>query len=83
MPLLLPPPVELIVWFGQDPVIVTLVPATKVGVVVPVPPLVTFKTPPTETAPVVVVAGVRPVPPKETLETPAALPDCVRRIHAP
>jgi hypothetical protein len=38
--LLTPPPlpVELIVWFGQVPVIVTLVPATRLGVVVPVPP---------------------------------------------
>lgn len=41
-----PPPlaVELIVWFGQVPVIVTLVPATKAGVAVPVPPDATAKT---------------------------------------
>ena len=32
---------EFIVWFGQVPVMVTLVPATKAGVVVPVPPLST------------------------------------------
>ena len=60
-----------------------MVPPTRLGVAVPVPPLTTFKMPETATAPVVVVAGVRPVLPKETLETPAALPDCVRRIHAP
>lgn len=32
---------ELMVWFGQVPVMVTLVPATRLGVVVPVPPLAT------------------------------------------
>lgn len=37
-----PPPVELMVWFGHDPVIVTLVPATSPGVVVPVPPCATL-----------------------------------------
>ena len=36
---------ELIVWFGQVPVMVTLVPATSAGVVVPVPPLATATTP--------------------------------------
>jgi hypothetical protein len=38
-----PPPeaVELIVWLGQVPEMVTLVPATSEGVVVPVPPLAT------------------------------------------
>ena len=30
---------ELIVWFGQVPVMVTLVPATSAGVAVAVPPL--------------------------------------------
>ena len=39
------PAVELIVWFGQVPEIVTLVPATKAGVVVPVPPRLTAKVP--------------------------------------
>ena len=40
-----PPPlaVELIVWFGQVPVMVTLVPATNEGVDVPVPPDATAK----------------------------------------
>lgn len=40
-----PPPLaeELIVWFGQVPVMVTLVPATKDGVAVPVPPDATAK----------------------------------------
>jgi hypothetical protein len=36
---------ELIVWLGHVPVMVTLVPATKAGVVVPVPPLATGKVP--------------------------------------
>ena len=40
-----PPPDELIVWFGQVPVIVTLVPASSVGVEVPVPPLATGNKP--------------------------------------
>ena len=39
------PAVELIVWLGQVPEIVTLVPATKAGVVVPVPPWLTGNTP--------------------------------------
>lgn len=33
-----PPPVELMVWLGQVPVMVTFVPATRLGVDVPVPP---------------------------------------------
>lgn len=33
-----PPPVELMVWLGQAPLMVTFVPATRLGVVVPVPP---------------------------------------------
>lgn len=36
---------ELIVWFGQVPVMVTLVPATNAGVAVPVPPLATATMP--------------------------------------
>ena len=36
---------ELIVWFGQVPVMLTLVPATSEGVVVPVPPLTTATMP--------------------------------------
>jgi hypothetical protein len=40
-----PPPVELIVWLGHDPVIVMFVPATKAGVAVPVPPLATGSKP--------------------------------------
>ena len=35
--------VALIVWFGQAPVMLMLVPATNAGVLVPVPPLVTGK----------------------------------------
>ena len=41
----LPPAVELTVWLGQVPVIVTLVPATRAGVVVPVPPFATATVP--------------------------------------
>ena len=37
----LPPPIALIVWLGHVPDKVTFVPATKLGVVVPVPPEVT------------------------------------------
>lgn len=40
-----PPPDELIVWFGQVPVMVTLVPATSAGEAVPVPPLATGNKP--------------------------------------
>ena len=40
--------VELIVWLGQVPVIVTLVPATRAGVAVPVPPFATSKRPENE-----------------------------------
>ena len=36
---------ELIVWFGQVPVMLTLVPATSAGVAVPVPPLATATMP--------------------------------------
>ena len=36
---------ELIVWFGQVPVMLTLVPATSAGVAVPVPPLTTATMP--------------------------------------
>ena len=50
-----PPPAAAIVWFGQDPVIVTLAPCTRPGVAVPVPPLATGKSPATP-----VVSG-RPV----------------------
>ena len=38
-------PVELTVWLGQVPVIVTLVPATRAGVAVPVPPFATATVP--------------------------------------
>jgi hypothetical protein len=40
-----PPPVELIVWLGHVPEMVTFVPATKLGVVVPVPPFATGRVP--------------------------------------
>ncbi len=36
---------ELIVWFGQVPVMLTLVPAISAGVAVPVPPLATATMP--------------------------------------
>ena len=70
----LPPPEELIVWLGQVPVIVTLVPATKEGVAVPVPPLATANVPAKVTAPVVAVAGVRPVVPALNDVTPPPPP---------
>ena len=35
----------LIVWFGHVPVMLTLVPATRAGVVVPVPPFATGSVP--------------------------------------
>ncbi len=40
-----PPPVAAIVWLGQVPEMVTFVPATKLGVVVPVPPFATGRVP--------------------------------------
>jgi len=40
-----PPPLALIVWFGQVPVTVTFVPATILGVAVPEPPFTTGKIP--------------------------------------
>jgi hypothetical protein len=64
-----PPPVALIVWFGQVPVIVTLVPATSAGVAVPVPPLATAKVPPRVIVPDVVIGPpevVSPVVPPDT-----------------
>ena len=39
------PPVAAIVWLGHVPVMVTLVPATRAGVAVPVPPLATGSKP--------------------------------------
>ena len=39
------PPDALMVWLGQVPVMVTLVPATRAGVAVPEPPLATGKMP--------------------------------------
>jgi len=58
-----PVPVELIVWLGHVPVMLTLVPATRLGLDVPVPPLATAYVPPKVTAPVVAVEGVMPVEP--------------------
>jgi hypothetical protein len=40
-----PPPVELMVWFGKEPVMVTFVPATNDGIAVPVPPFATSTMP--------------------------------------
>ena len=37
--------VELMVWLGHEPLIVTFVPATSAGVAVPVPPLATANKP--------------------------------------
>ena len=50
-----PPPLELIVWLGQAPEIVMLLPATRPGAAVPVPPDATGRTP------AVPVARGRPV----------------------
>jgi hypothetical protein len=68
-----PPPDELIVWFGQVPVMDTFVPATKDGVVVPVPPLATANVPAKVTTPVLAVEGVKPVEPALNEVTPLAL----------
>ena len=59
----LPEAVELTVWLGHVPVMLTLVPATRLGLDVPVPPLATANVPPKVTAPVVAVEGVSPVEP--------------------
>ena len=69
-----PPPDELIVWFGQVPEIVTFVPATNAGVVVPVPPLATANVPAKVTTPVLAVAGVKPVVPALNEVTPPPPP---------
>ena len=69
------PPPELIVWFGHVPVMVTFVPATSAGVVVPVPPLATANVPAKVTAPVLAVAGVKPVEPALNEDTPLLPPD--------
>ena len=52
----------------------TLVPATKDGVAVPVPPLATFSIPPNVTAPVAALDGVKPVDPALKVVTPPAVP---------
>jgi hypothetical protein len=65
---------ELMVWFGQVPVIVTLVPATNAGVAVPVPPLAMFSIPAKVIDPTVGVFGVRPVVPPLKKVTPPAVP---------
>lgn len=69
-----PPPDELIVWLGQVPVMDTLVPATKDGVAVPLPPFATGNKPITPVVrgkPVKLVAvpleGVPNAPPVEYL----------------
>ena len=59
----------MIVWLGQVPEIVTFVPATNAGVVVPVPPLATANVPASVIVPEVVIGPpevVRPVVPPET-----------------
>ena len=70
----LPVMVALTVWLGHVPVMLTLVPATKLGVEVPVPPLATAKVPPSVTAPVVAVEGVSPVDPALKVVTPPGDP---------
>ena len=70
----LPVAVELTVWLGHVPVMLTLVPATRLGLDVPVPPLATANVPPSVTAPVVAVEGVRPVDPALKVVTPPAVP---------
>jgi hypothetical protein len=65
---------ELIVWLGHVPVIVTLVPATKAGADVPLPPLATFRMPPKVMDPDVDVLGVNPVDPALKNVTPPAVP---------
>lgn len=58
-----PPAVALTVWFGHEPVMVTLVPATSAGVAVPVPPLATGSKPVTLVVRLANVVEVVPVPP--------------------
>jgi len=64
-----PPPDAEIVWFGHVPVTVTFVPATRLGVLVPVPPSDTGSVPSIDHVPLVitgtpVLADVSyPVPP--------------------
>ena len=55
---------------GHVPLTVTFVPATMLGVDVPVPPLATANVPASVIAPVVAVLGVRPVDPAENDVTP-------------
>jgi hypothetical protein len=65
-----PPPEELTVWLGHVPEMVTFVPATKEGVVVPEPPLATGKTPDTFVVRLANVVALVPVPPLAIGSTP-------------
>jgi hypothetical protein len=69
-PVTVPPAVEDTVWLGNDPVTVTLVPATSDGVVVPVPPFMTGR------GDVIVMLGVAPPDDAsgEEAVTPATVP---------
>lgn len=76
-----PAAIELIVWLGQLPEIVTFDPATKAGVAVPLPPLATGKMPVTPVVrgrPVRLVAvpddGVPKAPPLVRYEPAGCLP---------
>jgi hypothetical protein len=57
-----PPPVALIVWFGQVPDTVTFVPATILGVLVPVPPYATAIAAPFHVPPVITFASLMITP---------------------
>lgn len=61
----------MMVWFGQLPVMVTLVPATRPGEAVPVPPLATARMPEIVDVP---SATVKPAP----VEPPVNVPTDVR-----
>src|SRR5262245_45259179 len=66
-------PADAIVWFGHVPVMVTLLPATRDGVAVPVPPLATDTGVVSDTVTAPVPPPVNPVP-AVTLDTPPAPP---------
>ena len=66
---------ELIVWFGQVPVMLTLVPATNAGVAVPVPPLASATMPVTLAAlPVILPVTALPAIAMAVFVTPVTCP---------
>src|SRR5262245_23066809 len=78
------PPVLLIVWFGQVPVMVTLVPATRAGVAVPVPPLAMETGVARAIVPLtVMVPPVRPVPATTLVTVPLPPPVMVPPVYRP